>query len=81
MPSLQIRDLPPEIYETLAHRAEREGRSLAQQAIIELRKVAELESRERRMETIEELRKRFESGAGSRDLPPPETLIREDRDR
>lgn len=81
MPSLQIRELPPEIYETLAHRAEREGRSLAQQAIVELRKVAELESRERRMETIEELRNRFESGTDSRDLPPPETLIREDRDR
>ena len=81
MPSLQIRELPPEIYETLAHRANREGRSLAQQAIIELRKVAELESRERRMETIEELRDRFESDKSCRDLPPPETLIREDRDR
>ena len=81
MPSLQIRELPAEIYETLAYRAKRDGRSLAQQAIIDLRKVAELESQGRRMETIEELRDRFESNETRRELPPPETLIREDRDR
>ena len=81
MPSLQIRELPSEIYETLAYRAKREGRSLAQQAIIDLRRVAELESQGRRMETIEELRNRFESNETRRDLPAPETLIREDRDR
>ncbi len=81
MPSLQIRELPADIYETLAHRAEREGRSLAQQAIIELRKLPELEARERRMETIEKLRSRFKSDNADPGLPPPEDLIRKDRDR
>lgn len=80
MPSLQIRELPPEIYETLAHRAEREGRSLAQQAIYELRKMAELEAREVRLATVERLSARVKRGS-KRDLPLPETLIREDRDR
>ena len=43
MPSLQIRDLPEDVYRALAERAEREGRSLAQQALHELRKMPELE--------------------------------------
>jgi len=80
MASLQIRDLPPDIYETLSHRAEREGRSLAQQAIAELRKVPELEARQRRLETVEKLRRRLEGG-GEAVKRPPEDLIREDRDR
>ena len=81
MPSLQIRELPPDIYETLAHRAQREGRSLAQQAIVELRKVAELEARQIRLETIERLRRKLEKGAERTTQTPPEVLIREDRDR
>ena len=42
MPSLQIRDLPDDVYQALALRAEREHRSLAQQAIVELRRIPEL---------------------------------------
>lgn len=81
MPSLQIRDLPPDIYETLSYRAEREGRSLAQQAIVELRKVPELEARARRIEVIAKLRRKLEDGQTGTALTPPEALIREDRDR
>lgn len=81
MASLQIRDLPSDIYETLSHRAEREGRSLAQQAIVELRKVPELEARQRRMETIEDLRNRLAVSQSGSTFRPPEALIREDRDR
>ena len=81
MASLQIRDLPDDIYETLSHRASREGRSLAQQAIAELRKVPELEARQRRLETLSRIRDRL----GERQLRelsrPPEDLIREDRER
>lgn len=43
MPSLQIRNLPGDVYEALRLRAAREHRSLAQQAIVELRKVSEVE--------------------------------------
>ena len=42
MPSLQIRDLPDDVYQSLAFRAEREHRSLAQQAVVELRRIPEL---------------------------------------
>ncbi len=79
MPSLQIRELPLDLYEILSHRANREGRSLAQQAIADLRKVPEFEARQRRMETIERLRSRL--GQRTEPLTPPELLIREDRDR
>lgn len=79
--SLQIRELPADVYESLALRAEREGRSLAQQAIIELRKVPELEARQRRMETIEALRGKLSQRAQRPPRMPPEQLIREDRDR
>ncbi len=81
MASLQIRELPRDVYETLAHRAEQEGRSLAQQAIVELRKVPELEAKRNRMDTIEKLRHKLAQVADSTVRTPPEALIREDRDR
>lgn len=81
MPSLHIHELPPDIYEVLRSRAEREGRSLAQQAITDLRKVFGLEARQRRMTTLENLRSRLAESGTPRDLPAPEELIREDRDR
>jgi hypothetical protein len=34
MPSLRIRDVPPDVYEALAARAKAENRSMAQQAIV-----------------------------------------------
>jgi hypothetical protein len=46
--TLQIRNLPDHLYEALALRAEREGRSLAQQAVHELGKLPEVEARARR---------------------------------
>ena len=85
MPSLQIRELPPEVYESLSHRAERDGRSLAQQAIVDLRKVPELEARQRRMEMIDNLRQSLSSSRSEEPslegAPSPESLIRQDRDR
>jgi len=81
MPSLQIRDMPEDVYEALAFRAEAEHRSLAQQAIVELRRIPELVARERRLEILKELKRRMET-----EPPHPlplqaEDLIREDRER
>ncbi len=81
MASLQIRELPPDVYEALAHRAKREGRSLAQQAIADLRGTPELKARQRRMATIERLRRRPQQSGMASPLAPPEELIREDRER
>jgi antitoxin FitA len=81
MPSLQIRDMPLDVYEALAFRAEVEHRSLAQQAIVELRRIPELEHRESRRRVLETLKKRIAT-EGARKLPiPAEDLIRQDRER
>jgi plasmid stability protein len=81
MASLQIRDLPDDVYEALAYRAEAEHRSLAQQAIVELRRIPELTARTQRLEILKELRRRIET---EKPLPlprSPEDLVREDRER
>ena len=81
MRSLQIRDLPDDVYEALAFRAEAEHRSLAQQAIVELRRIPELTGKERRNEVLKEIKKRIETEPLNRFSPSPEDLIREDRER
>lgn len=81
MPSLQIRDLPDDVYEALAYRAQTEHRSLAQQAIVELRRIPELTARERRLEVLKELKKRIETEPPLKLSRSPEDLIREDRER
>ena len=81
MPSLQIREMPEDVYEALALRARLKQRSMAQQAIVELRRIPELLGKQRRLEVLHHLRKRIESGP-ARPLPvPPADLIREDRQR
>lgn len=59
MPSLQIRKLPEKIYQALKSEAERERRSLSQQAIISLAKGLEMtvDFRERRRKVLEEIQK------------------------
>jgi antitoxin FitA len=81
MPSLQIRDVPPDVYEALAARAKAENRSMAQQAIVELRRLPELVGRETRKQVLARLRERRQKH-GERELSiPAATLVREDRDR
>ena len=79
MPSLQIRDLPDDVYRALADRARRQGRSLAQQALFELRRMAEVEAEERRRATLDALRDR-RWPESLKALPDPVDLVREDRD-
>lgn len=81
MPSLQIRNLPEHIYESLVVRARAEHRSLSQQAVIELKRMPEVSARERRLATIRQLRERIRAQVGDRQPTPPEVLVREDRDR
>ncbi|MEA2604338.1 MAG: antitoxin FitA [Acidobacteriota bacterium] len=81
MASLQIRDLPDDVYEALAFRAQAEHRSLAQQAIVELRRIPELTARERRLEILKKLKKRIETEPSPTLSHAPEDLIREDRKR
>lgn len=80
MPSLQIRDLPDDVYRALSYRAQQEHRSLAQQAIVELRRIPELTAGERRKRVLARIRATSQK-PGAALTPSPETLVREDRER
>lgn len=82
MPSLQVRDLPPEVYRRIAELARREHRSLAQQAIILLARALDVAEdpvgrRRNLLDAISE-RPLLVSLNG---VPTPEALVREDRER
>jgi len=81
MPMLQVRDVPEHIYRRLAELAEKERRSLAQQAVAVLAKGLEVEvdPKARRRKVLEEA-KRLDLGRG-KSLPDFVKLIREDRER
>lgn len=82
MPSLQVRELPEPIYRKLAAEADKEHRSLSQQAIAVLARglgVAE-DAKERRKRILDDLRKSPIKRIGKKALNPVD-LIREDRDR
>ena len=81
MPTLQVRDVPEHIYRRLADLAEKERRSLAQQAVAVLAKGldVEVDPKARRRKVLEEA-KRLDLGRG-KSLPDFVKLIREDRER
>jgi antitoxin FitA len=79
MPTLQVRDLPQEIYNKLSYLAEKEHRSLTQETIVLLK-----EGIEKRFDNQNRRKKLLESftglGVNTSGLPTPAELIREDRD-
>lgn len=82
MASLQIRNLPDELYEALKQRAHEERRSLAQQAIVALEEGLAMSAeanRRRRRAVLEGLRLLTTLGDTS-DWADTTALIREDRD-
>ncbi len=80
MPSLQIRNLPDDVYEALAWRAKKAHRSLAQQALVELRDHLTGTTGVGRRDILEAIKRSRKADTPDLD-PPPETLIREDRGR
>ncbi len=82
MPSLQVRDLPEDVYRQLVESARREHRSIAQQATYLLARALgrEKSSKERRLKLLEHLR-RNPLVETVEDLRPPEEMVREDRRR
>lgn len=81
MRTLQIRNLPEDVYQALAFRAERAQRSLAQQALVELRGEAQESPQARRQRILDAIRLSLGSGAARQVDPFPEALIRNDRER
>ncbi|HYN79570.1 MAG TPA: hypothetical protein VES73_17450 [Lamprocystis sp. (in: g-proteobacteria)] len=80
MPSLQVRELPDDVYQALSLRAEREHRSLAQQAVVDLRRVVDTDAAARRRRVLAAVRAELNQDA-SGIFQDPEALIREDRAR
>jgi len=80
MPTLQVRDLPDDVYSQLNYLAGKEHRSLAQETIVLLKEgiTSKLGNKERRRKLLEEERVIDIDGT---DLPDPVILIREDRER
>ena len=80
MPTLQVRDLPEDIYVKLNMIANKENRSIAQQTIVLLRESLGLHKNNklRRKALLEELSSRKYPDAGKVDVVQ---LIREDRER
>ena len=80
MPSLQIRDLPEDIYEALSFRAASEHRSLTQQALADLTQVVKSKQADTRKQLLASIRQELSNKAPAEKLLP-EILIREDRSR
>ena len=81
MPTLQVRELPEDVYRKLRRLAEAENRSLAQETIVLLRKALGLEtSHQRRRKALLELISATDRPADS-DAILAEELVRQDRDR
>ena len=80
MAILQIRDMPDDLYLDLRDAAERSHRSIAQQAIVELRKAQALDVAARHG-VIDRLLENAGAKPRTKLVPSPETLIRADRER
>ena len=82
MPSIQVRDLPEQIYRKLQINAKKDHRSLSQQAIVTLKKGLDIDEnpKERRRILVDQILSRRVL-IDSDKLDDPTSLIREDRDR
>ena len=81
MPSLQVREVPGDLYAQLQAKARAEHRSIAQQTIVLLREALSV-SRSKKNERRTLLKRIGDRSLGNiNNLPDSERLIREDRDR
>ena len=82
MPSIQVRDLPEQIYRKLQINAKKDHRSLSQQAIVTLKKGLGIDEnpKERRRMLVDQILSRRVFIDNDK-LDDPTNLIREDRDR
>jgi plasmid stability protein len=79
MPALQVRNMPDDLYQALSAQAHADRRSLAQETIVLLTKALQTSGESKRQEIYDRIDAR---GARQRpDVPSPEDLVREDRDR
>ncbi len=79
MPSLQVRELPEDIYRNLCAEAALEHRSIAQQAVAVLARGLRIDENQKRRRGA--LLAEIKANSCSLSLPDPVALIREDRER
>jgi plasmid stability protein len=77
MPTLYIRNVPPEVYEALKARAKREGRSVNAEALVALEELAERERGREAVDRLWEIAQRIKRQPGD---PSAGELIRQMRD-
>ncbi|MCD6152060.1 MAG: hypothetical protein J7J70_10490 [Deltaproteobacteria bacterium] len=82
MPSLQVRELPENIYRLLQENATKEHRSLAQEAVVTLAKglKTSLSQKDRRIELLQNIADNPASSPSISSVDPV-ALLREDRER
>jgi plasmid stability protein len=82
VPSIQVRDLPEQIYNKIKNNAQKDHRSLSQQAIVTLKKGLGIDEnhKERRRILVDKIMSRRVTFDVAK-LENPVNLIREDRDR
>ena len=80
MPTLQVRDLPDDVYNQLSYLAEKEHRSLAQETIVLLKEglEARVGNKEKRRKALEKIEK---ISINADPLPDPVAIVREGRSR
>jgi len=80
MPTLQVRDLPEDVYNQISYLAEKDHRSLTQQTIILLKEgiLKHIGNKERRRKLLDKISDLQIDGSKFND---PVDLIREDRER
>ena len=81
MPTLQVRELPEDVYHRLQRKAQQEHRSIAQETIVLLRRALDASEihRNRRSAALERIAQRQIPQVP--DFPSSEEVIREDRNR
>ena len=82
MPSLQVRNLPEQIYRKIKHEAQNKHRTLAQQAIVTLSKGLNIPlDPKKRREYVLNILKQNATSISKYKLSNPANLIKEDRER
>lgn len=81
MPSLQIRQMPDDLYQALSFRAEQAHRSLTQQTLVELKLAMCGGGKQRRLQALQKIRQRHAQQDAPNVIPHLEAGIRADRER
>ncbi len=81
MPSLQIRQMPDDLYNALAFRAALAHRSLTQQTLAELSIAVGCNGKQRRLQVLQKIKQRQAQQPLTVAMPDLQEFVRQDRER